>query len=402
MNISEIKSQFPLLQNYPDLAYLDTAATSQKPKSVIQAIARYYELENANIHRGVYRLSAEATEKYENSREKVRSFLNAKSSDEIIFVRGVTEAINLVAQTFGKIKVSQEDVILLTEMEHHSNIVPWQLLSESCGATIKTIPVLDNGELDIEKIDDLLTNKVKILSLVHVSNTLGTVNPIKKIISKAKAKGVFVIVDGAQAASHLPIDVQDLECDFYAFSGHKVYGPTGIGVLYGKKEHLENMPPYHGGGDMIESVSFQGSTYKGAPQKFEAGTPNICDAIVLAEAISFIESIGWASILEHEKAIFEYAQEVLNDVPNIKLMARNDNSLGAISFNLNGIHPHDVGTILDAHNIAIRAGHHCTQPLMKRFCLSATVRASFGVYNTKEDLQKLGLGLRKVQEIIKR
>ena len=394
-----VRHEFPLLkeagENY---SYLDTAATSQKPERVISAVSEFYNHTNANIHRGVYDLSHKATEAYEASRETIKNFLNAKRSEEIVFVRGVTEGVNLLAQTFGRMQVKEGDEILISHMEHHSNIVPWQLLSEQVGAKLKVIPVSDSGELEISQLETLLTDRVKLLSLVHVSNALGTINPVKEIITKAHAKNIPVVIDGAQAVTHMPVDVQELDCDFYLFSGHKVYGPTGIGVLYGKEKYLADMPPYHGGGDMIETVTFEKSTYLEPPQRFEAGTVNIAGAVGLAEALKFLEEIGWEKIQAHESTLLEQAHTRLKTLKGIQFIGEAKNKSGVVSFNLDSIHPHDVGTFCNQHGVAVRTGHHCAQPLMDRFKISATVRASFGLYNTVSDINALVSALEKTQE----
>lgn len=402
MKEGSFRDLFPIFNNEPNLAYLDTAATAQKPKAVIDRITRFYIKENANIHRGVYRLSAEATRLYDGSREEVRGFLNAKKSEEIIFVRGVTEGINLLANILAGNVIKAGDEILISEMEHHANIVPWQLVAKRQGAKIRVLPITDSGELDLSKLDELLSESVKVLSLTHVSNALGTLNPVREIIKKAKEKGIVTHLDGAQAVSHLKVDVQELDCDFYTFSGHKVYGPTGIGVLYGRFDVFKDLPPYQGGGDMIEEVSFEGSTFKGLPDRYEAGTPNICGAIALAEAIKFLGQFSWENLTSHERKLYSSAKEVLKKFQGLRHIGENNSSLGAISFVIDGVHPHDIGTILDSEGVCIRAGHHCAQPLMKRLGLAATARVSFGMYNTQADIDKLEIGLDKIYKIFRK
>lgn len=398
--MNNLKAQFPIFTSRSDLVYLDSAATTQKPQVVIDAILDFYTNHNANIHRGVYKLSQESTEMYEKARRKVSSFINAESEKEIIFVRSATEAINLVAQTYGRENINEGDEILISEMEHHANIVPWQMLCEEKGAILKIIPMDDNGELVLSDLEQLLSTKTKLVAIVHISNTLGTINPVKEIINQAHQKNIPVLIDGCQAVQHLSIDVQDLDADFYVFSGHKLYGPTGIGVLYGKKDLLDAMPPYQGGGDMIESVTFEKTTYQKAPAKFEAGTPNIAGAIGLGVAIDFVSKIGLDTISKSEKELMEYAQEELRKIEGLKIIGIAKEKAPIVSFTVEGIHPHDLGTILDDEGIAIRTGHHCTQPIMKHFSISATSRASFGIYNQKEDVDKLIAGIKKAKEIL--
>ena len=402
-DVERVRADFPILNERVHgraLIYLDNAATTQKPEAVIEAISHYYRHDNANIHRGVHLLSQRATDAYESARAAVRRFLNAQSSSEIVFVRGATEAINLVAQTYGRTHIVSGDQVLITSMEHHSNIVPWQILCEEKGAKLRVAPVNDRGELLLEKLEELLSSRTKIVSIAHVSNALGTVNPIRQIIRMAHSRGIPVIVDGAQAAPHLQIDVQDLDCDFYAFSGHKIYGPTGIGVLYGRAELLEEMPPYQGGGDMISSVTFEKTIYNKVPHKFEAGTPDISGVIGLGAAIAYIDSLGIASIAEHEDELLSYATAQLEKIPGIRLVGTAREKVGALSFVMEGVHPHDIGTILDQEGIAVRTGHHCAQPIMDRFGIPATVRASFGLYNTKAEIDSLAAGIEKVKEIL--
>jgi len=401
----DAKRDFPILfkpVRNQQLVYLDSAATTQKPKSVIKALYGYYTGKNANIHRGVHYLSEQSTEAYESSREIVRQFINAGDAKEIVFVRGATEAINLVAQTFGRVTVNKGDEIVVSELEHHSNIVPWQLLCDQNEATLRVIPVKDNGELRIDQLNSMLTDRTRLLALSHVSNAIGTINPIKKMIHMAHQVGVPVLIDGAQATAHLRVNVQDLDCDFYVFSGHKMYAPTGIGVLYAKKEILESMPPYQGGGDMITRVSFNSKTvYNQIPHKFEAGTPNISGAIGLGAAIDYISALDLDQIAAHENELLEYATDRLTQIPQLQIIGTSPNKTGIISFTLEDIHPHDIGTILDQSGIAVRAGHHCAMPLMERFGISATTRASFGLYNRFQDIDLLVEGLNKVIKIFK-
>jgi len=404
LDIKSIREQFPILQvkvhNKP-LVYLDNAATSQKPRSVIEALKNYYESYNANIHRGAHYLAAKATEIYEQTRQKVAEFLNAKSSDEIIFTRGTTEGINLVASTFGRKFINEDDEIIISTMEHHSNIVPWQMLCEEKGAILKVIPINQAGEIIFEEYEKLLSPRTKLVSVVHISNALGTINPIKQMIAKAHEVGAKFLVDGAQGAVHLEIDVQDLDCDFYAFSGHKVYAPTGIGALYGKREILEAMPPYHGGGEMIKEVTFEKTTYNDLPFKFEAGTPNIADVIAFAKALDFVNEIGKNNIATHEQKLLEYATQRICEVEGLKIIGTAKDKASVISFIFEDIHHADVGTLLDTQGIAVRTGHHCTQPLMKYLGLSGTTRASFAVYNTFEEIDTLIAGLQKAVKMLR-
>ena len=402
LDVEKIRADFPILRTkvhgHP-LVYLDNAATSQKPRSVIDALVRYYEGENANIHRGVHYLSQLATEEFEKARETVRAFVNAERASEIIFTRGTTEAINLVAQTYGKANLSAGDEVLITAMEHHSNIVPWQMLCEEKGAKLRVAPINDQGELMFAEYEKLLGPKTKIVAVGHVSNALGTINPLKQMIAAAHATGAVVVVDGAQAVPHLKVDVQDLDADFYAFSGHKMYGPTGIGVLYGKQALLEAMPPYQGGGDMISSVTFEKTTYNKVPHKFEAGTPDMAGVAGLKAAIEYMNGIGIEKIAAHEHDLLEYATEVIGAIEGVRLIGTAREKAGVLSFVLDEVHPHDIGTILDQQGIAVRTGHHCAQPVMERFQIPATVRASFAVYNTKGEVDALARGLRKVREV---
>jgi len=401
-DVERIRGDFPILHTrvhgHP-LVYLDNAATSQKPRSVIDAIVRYYEGENANIHRGVHYLSQVATEEFEKARETVRGFVNAAQSSEIIFTRGTTEAINLVAQTYGRAHLGAGDEVLITAMEHHSNIVPWQMLCEGKGAKLRVAPINDAGELLLEEFDKLLGRRTKVVAVAHVSNALGTINPLKRMVALAHARGIPVVVDGAQAVPHLGVDVQDLDADFYAFSGHKMYGPTGIGVLYGKHALLDAMPPYQGGGDMISSVTFEKTTYNKLPHKFEAGTPDMAGVAGLKAAIDYMNGIGIAKIAGHEHDLLEYATEELGALPGVRLIGTAREKASVLSFVLDEVHTHDIGTILDQQGIAVRTGHHCAQPVMERFHIPATVRASFAVYNTKAEIDALVRGIRKVREV---
>jgi cysteine desulfurase / selenocysteine lyase len=401
-DVSRIRQDFPILQlrlHGNPLVYLDNAATSQKPLAVIEAISRYYLEENSNVHRGVHELSQRATDAFENARSSVRRFLNAGEDREIVFTRGATEAINLVASSFGKTVLSPGDEILISAMEHHSNIVPWQLLCQEKGAHLRVIPMTDEGELLIDEYEKLLNPRTRLVSVTHMSNALGTINPVQAITRMAHAKGIPVLLDGAQAISHLPVDVQALDCDFYVFSAHKIYGPTGIGVLYGKAERLEAMPPYQGGGDMIRSVSFMETTFNSIPYKFEAGTPDISGAIGLAAALDFVTQIGLDKINRYEHDLLTYATQAVSGLPNLKIIGSAKDKASVLSFVLEGVHPHDIGTILDQQGIAIRAGHHCAQPVMDRLGIPATARASFAMYNTPEEVDALVIGLKKINEI---
>ena len=402
LDVARIRGDFPILKqtvNGKPLVYLDNAATSQKPQSVIDALVRYYSTENSNVHRGVHTLSQMATDDYEEARSKVRRFINAGDDREIIFVRGTTEGINLVAQTFGRQNTQEGDEIIISAMEHHSNIVPWQMLCEERGAKLRVIPINDAGELLIDEYEKLLNPRTKLVSIVHVSNALGTINPVKQIVDMAHAQGVPVLLDGAQAAPHGTVDVSDLDCDFYAFSGHKVYGPTGIGVLYGKAELLEAMPPYQGGGEMIKSVTFEKTIYNILPHKFEAGTPNIAGPIGLGVAIDYITDLGLDRISAYEHQLLEYGTELLSGLSNIRMIGTAKEKSGILSFVMEGVHPHDIGTILDTEGIAVRTGHHCAQPVMERFGISATARASLAFYNTKEEIDALVKGIDQVLEV---
>ena len=397
-----IRDEFPILAtrvNGKPLVYLDNAATTQKPRAVIDAVARYYAAENANIHRGVHYLSQRATEAYEGSREKVARFLNAESSREIVFVRGATEGINLVAQSFGRAFFRPGDEILITGMEHHSNIVPWQLLAAQTGAVLRAVPFDDSGELDLAAFDRLLTDRTKLVSVVHLSNALGTINPIRRISEAARARGIPVLVDGAQSAPHLGVDVRELGCDFFVFSGHKLFGPTGIGVLYGREALLERMPPWQGGGDMIASVTLEQSTWAGIPAKFEAGTPHIAGAVGLGAAIDWISDVGMDLVAAHEAVLLEHASAEVSRLPGVRLVGTARERASILSFVVDGVHAHDVGQVLDAEGVAIRAGHHCAQPVMARYGVAATARASFAVYNTPEEVGALVRGIQRVKQV---
>jgi cysteine desulfurase/selenocysteine lyase len=397
-----IRQDFPLLRQRvrgKPLVYLDNAATTQKPQTVIDRVVRYYAEENANVHRGVHWLSERATDAYEDARAAAGRFLNAGDSREIVFVRGTTEAINLVASTYGRAHVSRGDEVVISTLEHHSNIVPWQILCDAQGARLRVIPISDTGELDLEAYATLLNDRTRIVSVVHVSNALGTINPVEEIVRLAHRRGIPVLVDGAQAAAHMRIDVQTLGCDFYALSGHKMFGPTGIGVLYGTSALLSTMPPYQGGGDMISSVTFERTLYKPPPHRFEAGTPHIAGAVGLAAAIEYLTAIGWERAALHERELLEYASRALSQVPGLRVIGTAKKKAGILSFVLDGVHPHDVGTILDREGVAIRTGHHCCQPLMDRLGVPATARASMAIYNTHEDVDALEAALRTVWKV---
>ena len=401
-DVRKVRQDFPILRQKihgKPLVYLDNAATTQKPQAVIDAMVRSYVEDNANIHRGVHLLSERATRAYEDARVKVQTFLNAPDPREIIFVRGTTEAINLVAQTFGRANIGKGDEVLVTEMEHHSNIVPWQLICEEKGARLKVIPITDEGELRMDLLDSLLTDRTRLVAVVHVSNSLGTINPVAAIVDKAHARGIPVLVDGAQAVAHMPVDVQALGCDFYAMSGHKLFGPTGIGVLWGRLSLLDDMPPYQGGGDMISAVSFARTTYNVVPNKFEAGTPNIAGSVGLGAAIDYLKSIDIPAMQAYEDELLQYGTNALSAVPGIRLIGTASKKASILSFVMEDVHPHDIGTILDQQGVAIRTGHHCTQPLMERLCVPATARASLALYNTKEEIDALVGALARVREI---
>jgi len=396
------RADFPILRQKvhgKPLVYLDNAATTQKPRAVLEAMDRYYDEQNANVHRGVHLLSERATKVYEGARLAVARFIGAPDPREVVFVRGTTEAVNLVAQTFGRRRVSEGDEVLVTALEHHSNIVPWQMLCDERRARLRVVPIDDRGDLDLDALEALLGPRTRLLAVTQVSNALGTVNPLGEIVRRAKAKGVPVLVDGAQGISHLGVDVAALGADFYAFSGHKLYGPTGIGVLWGRRELLEEMPPWQGGGDMILSVTFEKTVYNALPYKFEAGTPAIAEAVGLGAAVSYLETAGVASIAAHEQELLQYAVERLGEVPDLRLVGTPRARSGAVSFLLGDVHPHDVGTVLDRHGVAVRAGHHCAQPLMQRLGVAATVRASVALYSTREDVDALVRALHAAREV---
>ena len=401
-DVRRIRADFPILgervQGRP-LVYLDNGATAQKPRAVIDALSQYYATQNANVHRGVHHLSQVATDAYEAARRKVATFINAASDREIVFVRGTTEGINLIAQTFGRVQIGAGDEIIVSEMEHHSNIVPWWMLCREKGATLRVIPMNDRGELRLDAYQTLFSPRTKLVSFVHISNVLGTVNPATEIARIAHERGVPVHIDGAQAVPHQRVDVQAIGCDFYTFSGHKMFAPTGIGVLYGRETLLDAMPPYHGGGSMIQQVDFDEITYADLPNKFEAGTPNIAGSIGLGAAIDYLNSIDFDGAARYEAQLLEYAHAALREVPGLKLIGAAEHKVGVLSFVLSDIHPHDVGTILDLAGVAVRAGHHCAQPIMKHYDIPATTRASLAFYNTREDIDALVAGLYKVREV---
>ena len=397
-----VRGDFPILAERvhgKPLVYLDNAASSQKPLQVIEAVRDCYTRYYSNIHRGVHTLSEASTAAYEGARDRAARFLNAADRREVIFVRSTTEAINLVAQTFGRRRIGAGDEVVISEMEHHSNIVPWQLLCEENGAALRVVPIDDDGDLIFAEYEKLLGPRTRLVALAHVSNSLGTINPVAEIVAAARAKGIPVLFDGAQAAPHLHVDVQALGCDFYAFSGHKLYGPSGIGILWGRRERLEEMPPWQGGGDMISSVTFEKTTWNALPYKFEAGTPNIVGGIGLGAAIDYLEAIDLEAAAGWEGELLEYATGALSDMPGLRIIGTARNKAAILSFVLDGIHPHDIGTILDREGIAVRTGHHCTQPVMKRYGVPATARASFAIYNTRADVEALVRGIRKVQEM---
>ena len=400
--VEKIRADFPILaeliRNKP-LVYLDNAASCQKPQAVIDSIVHLYSHDYANVHRGVHTLSVRSTDKFEGARTKVKDFINASSEKEIIFVRGATEAINLVAQTYGKTNIKAGDEILITAMEHHSNIVPWQMLCEQTGAILKVAPINRQGELIYAEFEQLLSDKTKLVSVVHMSNALGTINPVKKIIAAAHAKGIPVLLDGAQAIPHMAVDVRELDCDFYVFSGHKLYAPSGIGVLYGKQALLEAMPPYQGGGDMIRKVTFEETEYNVLPYKFEAGTPNIADVVGLGAAIDYLNAIGMDNIAAYEAELLDYATEKARQIKGLKIIGEAEHKGAILSFTLDRIHPHDIGTMLDSLGIAVRAGHHCAMPVMDFYQVPATARASFAMYNTKEEIDVLIKGIESLIEV---
>ncbi|MFV0338165.1 MAG: SufS family cysteine desulfurase [Chthoniobacterales bacterium] len=399
---SRVRRDFPILETLlgdKPLVYLDNAATTQKPRAVIETIQKFYLEQNSNIHRGVHYLSAQATDAYELARQKIADFLGAASASEIVFVRGATEAINLVAQSFGGKNFRQGDEVIISEMEHHANIVPWQLLAERVGLKLRVLPVSDAGELDLTTFQKMLNERTCFVSIVHVSNTLGTLNPVKEIIKMAHAAGVPVLLDGAQSAPHMRIDVQDLDCDFFVCSSHKMFGPTGVGVLWGRAERLAEMPPWEGGGDMIRTVTFEKTTFKDAPGRFEAGTPHIAGVIALGAAVDYLESLDHDAAEAHEADLLAYAEQRLMEIDGLCIHGRPAQRMGVISFSIENIHPHDIGTILDTEGIAIRAGHHCTQPLMRRLGVPATARPSFSIYNTREEVDMLVNALQKIRKM---
>lgn len=401
-DLRRIRNDFPILQQQvhgKPLAYLDNAATSQKPRQVIDALSRYYSADNANIHRGVHQLAERATRHYEEARVKVQRWINAADAREIVFVRGTTEAINLVAQTHGRSKIEAGNEVIISALEHHSNIVPWQLLCEEKRARLRVIPINDHGELLLDSFEELLNEKTRLVAIAHVSNALGTINPIREMIRMAHRQNVPVLIDGAQAVPHLEVDVQDLDCDFYAFSGHKMYGPTGIGILYGKKSLLERMPPYQGGGDMIRSVTFEKTLYNDIPYKFEAGTPDIAGVIGLGTAVDYLADVGILNISTYEEQLLSYAERQISQVEGVRIVGTASQKASVISFVIEGVHPHDVGTILDREGIAVRTGHHCAQPVMDRFGIPATTRASLAFYNTTQEIDRLVAGIARVKEL---
>ncbi len=397
-----VRADFPILQqqvNGKPLVYLDNGATSQKPQSVIDELVRYYTTENANVHRGVHTLSQLATDDYEGARAKLRRLLNAADDHEIIFTRGTTDSINIVAQAFGKQTLGPGDEVIVSNMEHHSNIVPWQMLREEKGIVLKVVPIDDAGELMMDEYERMLSPRTKLVSITHVSNALGTILPVEEIIGMAHAQGVPVMLDGAQAVPHLPVDVRKLDCDFYVFSGHKLFGPTGIGVLYGKAELLDAMPPVHGGGEMIKSVTFEKTIYNDLPYKFEAGTPNIAGAIGLGAAVDYVQSVGYDAFGAYEDELLDYGTKALEQIGGLRIIGTSPHKAGILSFVIENIHPHDIGTILDAEGVAVRTGHHCAQPVMQRFQIPATARASMAMYNTKDDIDALVRAIDRVIEV---
>ena len=402
LDVERLREDFPILSQRvrgKPLVYLDNAATSQKPRSVIDAVTRFYSAQNANIHRGVYYLSERATVAYEAARERVAGFLNAASPREIVFTRGTTEAINLVAQSWGRSALRAGDEILITGMEHHSNIVPWQLLAAQTGATVRAVPITDTGELDLDAFDRLLGDRTRLLAVAHVSNALGTINPVRVLVDRAHARGVVTLVDGAQSAPHLPVDVQALGCDFFACSGHKLFGPTGVGALYGRAALLEQMPPWQGGGDMIETVTLERSTFAEPPARFEAGTPMIAEVIGLGAALDYVESVGRPAIAAWEEELLACATERVREIDGVRLIGTAREKASVLSFVVEGVHPHDVGAVLDDDGIAIRTGHHCAQPVMQHFGVPATARASFAFYNTRDEVDALARGIRRVRTL---
>ena len=401
-DVSAIRKDFPILASQvhgKPLIYLDNAATSQKPECVIDALTHFYQRDNANIHRGVHQLSERSTQSYEAARGKVQRFLNAANTREIVFVSGATEGINLVAQTFGRKNVGAGDEIVISAMEHHSNIVPWQMLCEEKGAVLRVVPINERGEMEFEQFEKLLNHRTRLVAVSHVSNALGTINPVREIVKMAHGRNIPVLIDGAQAVPHMRVDVRSLDCDFYVFSGHKVFGPTGIGVLYGRERLLEDMPPWKGGGDMIRSVTFAKTTYNDLPYKFEAGTPNIAGVIGLGTAIEYLDEIGMDTAAAHEQDLLQNGTRALESLSGLRLIGTAREKAGVLSFVIDGVHPHDAATILDLEGVAVRAGHHCAQPVMDRFGVTATTRASLAFYNTREDIDALVAGIQKVKEV---
>ena len=402
LDVNRVRDDFPILKqqvNGNPLVYLDNGATSQKPQSVIDAIVEYYTTTNSNVHRGVHTMSQQATDGYEGARSKVRKFINAGKDGEIIFTRNTTEGVNLVAHSYGRQNIGQGDDIIVSNMEHHSNIVPWQMLCEEIGANLKVVPIDDSGELVMDEYQEILSSRTKLVSITHVSNALGTILPAKQIVDMAHSYGTPVLLDGAQATPHMPVDMQELDCDFYVFSGHKLYGPTGIGILYGKEEYLKSMPPFLGGGDMIKSVTFEKTIYNDLPYKFEGGTPDIAGAIGLGAAIDYVSGLGFDQITAHEEELLQYGTEALESIAGVQIIGTAAHKAGILSFVMDAAHPHDIGTILDEQGIAIRTGHHCAQPVMQRFQIPATARASLAFYNTKEDIDALVKGIDRVIEV---
>ena len=403
LDVYAIRQQFPVLNREvkgKPLIYFDNAATAQKPQSVIDALVNYYSGYNSNIHRGIHTLAEEATMAFESTRDAVKQFIHAESREQVIFTRGTTEGINLVAYTWGRQNIKAGDEVVISTMEHHSNIVPWQILCEEKGASLKIIPISNEGELLIDEYEKLLSAKTKLVSIVHASNALGTINPIKRIVDSAHRTGAVVLVDGAQSTVHLEIDVQEMDCDFFVFSSHKLYGPTGVGILYGKKHLLETMPPFQGGGEMIKEVRFEKTTYNDLPYKYEAGTPNIADVIALKTALDFIHQTGEEKIRRHEEDLLHYATAKLEQIPGLRIIGRAKQKLSVVSFVIDGMHPQDIGILLDNKGIAVRTGHHCTQPLMDRFGITGTVRASFAMYNTQDEIDELVIGLQKAIKML--
>ena len=404
-DIDKVRQDFPILHqevNGRPLVYLDNAATTQKPQSVVDAISHYYQKDNANIHRGIHTLAERATAAFEETRQVIHRFINSNEPEEIVFTKGTTDGINLVAATFGRMNVQAGDEIIFSAMEHHSNIVPWQMLCEEKGAHLKIVPVNDRGEIILEEYQKLLSDKTKLVSVVYVSNSLGTINPVEEIIDLAHEYGACVLIDGAQSTAYLDINVQALNCDFYVFSGHKIFGPTGVGILYGKRRHLEKMPPYQGGGEMIKSVSFEKTTYNDIPYKFEAGTPNIADVVALKAAVEYIDHLGKSAMRAHEESLLTYAQKQLPEVPGLRIIGTAERKMNVVSFVFADLFHFDVGQMLDARGIAVRTGHHCTEPLMRRFGLEGTIRASFAMYNTKEEVDQLVQGLNRIVTMMRK